>query len=648
VLIYSLACIGTGLVTSKILGKLNGVKIEYLVKQNSNFLNLEFLIGIAVLSVFWQLLGLAGQLYDWILWVVIIGLAGAVFCFSRQFTNIHFNRLLDSYIPLFSKRVLFFILIPIVTGLSAWYGILAYVRPPFGDADAFYMTYPKIIAASGVIKPMAGNYFDFSSIGLSGELHYAALFALGANVSGVKLFAWVAGINLLLLLIAIVRLCGGGIISQALTLVMALTSTTVTDYFSDGKTDLFATALTIGGLYCLILAKNANNKIILLSLSGFLVGLSLVAKFSFIIVVIPAFLVIFAFQYRFVKLIVESSTQNILNFFFDCFIFSAALILATLPHFLKNYVLFKNAFAPFIGQQSNWADQSWYSFADATWIVLTYPIAMVFGLYPLMGGNLSFLWLATLPLIFFFKLDLTGKNKLACQLMIAGVIGVCAWLCIKPSVLAPRYILPVLLMMFPLPAIAAEKLFSPYTHSKLLAIAFLSLVMIAGIAAPLSAPAGVWTALPHRVLSHIKYGGNECSLSISSYCSGFLEINERRNQGDRIFLAGYYSFHLEPELLQCVNTIDETATIQRANSANVWRLLYLKGFSFIAIQKATHISLLEIIDAASIPEWLDVETIMYESDMPIFHIQPKPTAPKTYLSCQETAPNIWQPVSIGQ
>ncbi len=90
---------------------------------------------------------------------------------------------------------------------------------------------------------------------------------------------------------------------------------------------------------------------------------------------------------------------------------ASAVLLVTLsalamliPHFIKNALLFGEPFAPFLtlhGQASHITSQRWFSPETTAEIVAVYPLALVFGRYPMMGGTLSPLLLMVAPLVIF-------------------------------------------------------------------------------------------------------------------------------------------------------------------------------------------------------------------------------------------------------
>ena len=227
------------------------------------------------------------------------------------------------------------------------------------------------------------------------------------------------------------------------------------------------------------------------------------------------------------------------------------------------------------------------------------------------------------------------------QITVSAVAGLLCWLAVQPSVFAPRYILPILVMLIPLPAIAVEYVGKIESRPRLISQGFAGLALIALLAVPFTAPAGVWTALPKKVIEYIENGRPECGLAISSYCQGLNALNAKTTEGERVFIAGYYTYWLRPDLLQCINEADENKLLNLATAPMVWSALYENGFSHVAVQKASHGQHLKILDPKEAPPWLKVSSEFGDSDMPIFHLESRDPTRTPLVVCSHKGRNSW-------
>jgi hypothetical protein len=645
VALYTLAAVAAGNVLAGLLTSLTP-RSQRIVAAVP--LSARFALGSASLAGLWQLMALSGMLRSGAIWLVVILLcAVTVRDTLRLSTSLPLQRALAAVLKASNQGWAVNLMALALLALTVWLGVLAFLRPPFGDADAFYFVYPKIIAATGQLSAMEGSYRDFSAIGLSGELHFAALMVIGTP-EGAKLFAWVTGVALIILLRDVTKATGGGVIAQVVAMAMLVTSTTFTDYLSDGKVDLFAACTALAAVLCLLGAGKSMPEHTGTVIAGLLTGFSVTAKFSYIVAFLPAVMLLLLFHAlpnigpaplagRFRKVLIEVGP------------FIAGLLIALLPHLLKNYVLFDQPLAPFIGMKGNWADQNWISAADAVWVVATYPFALAFGMYPMQGGNLSVLWLAALPLAFFLPRPRWSSQSFCStlvQVTVSACVGLTCWLLIKASVFAPRYILVTLVMLIPLPAIAVEYVWHHESRPRLISFAFMVLTGIAMVAVPNTPPAGDWASVPRRIVQHVKTGFPECGLAISTYCHGFTTLSTQVREGERVFVAGYYTYWLRPDLLQCINEPGDYGIFNLSSPSDIWSALYSNGFSHVAVQKYSHGQYMKLLDPAKAPPWLKVTTGLVDSDMPVFHLESLDPTRRPGIVCARKGRSSWAPAPM--
>jgi hypothetical protein len=596
--IYALACFGTGALCIRV----------FFDKHDGTSVGLQFGVGSTILSACWIPIALAGILTPVIVWAALVplGLYG-VSNLSRL--RRPFPRRFDL------MSIPFWAFVCVCAGVILWHGVLAFYRPPFGDADAFYMTYPKIIAASGRLSAMGFTYHDFSAIGLSGEMHFAALMVVSTPAAA-KLFAWTSGLGIIFVSTEMTGRLGGGRYAKLIVAATLISSTTITDYLSDGKTELFATlgAMTLVGLIVARPMSSLRKRGVLFL--GSMTGIIAYSKFSFMICMLPTvFGLAYFTSYGFAK------RQRATQFASDLLIAGLGIGLGLLPHLLKNFILFGNAAAPFLGMKKNWADQAqWFSSIDTAWIIGTFPASLVFGQYPLMGGTLSVIWLMCLPFLVFAVSRTSTLKEPSVQVTLCALFGLACWFLVKPSIFTPRYFLPNLVLLMPLPAIGVERYTRWPGRSRIVIVLIATLAVAVVVTSVSKPPAGVWSAKPSNFYYYMANGQPKCGLSISDYCQIFGKLNSEIPPHKRLFVLGFYTYWLSTELLGSLNTDAEHEFIK---SPNVWQRLADHGFAAVAVQTATHGRYLAKLREVPAPEGIEVVEKFPDSNMPVFFIRRK-------------------------
>ena len=319
-----------------------------------------------------------------------------------------------------------------------------------------------------------------------------------------------------------------------------------------------------------------------------------------------------------------------------------------IPHFIKNYTLFGEPFAPLLFLKTGGkllAEQAYFSYEATKHIIMTYPIALVYGMYPMQGGNLSVLVLAFAPLFFLFP----EHNKIAAQrfrqVAVIALVGVILWVFVRPSWIMPRYILATLLLFIPLAAHGVEKLFSNQAKyfNFLRGTVFLSILIV------------VCTVIPYNRTSfkqfarHIVSKTSDYSPSNSSD-SAFELVNRMILPGERVFFAGYYGYFFSPEVLQCSNGPNEHTDIilMKASTAPLdWVYLYDRGFKYLLLDKRTHVQMAGALQIGTAPPWLSVTKILDDESAIIYKISSIDSGKKPSYVCRQIQPPAWDVVKTS-
>ena len=512
------------------------------------------------------------------------------------------------------------------------FAFAAWVRPPLGDAEAFYLVYPKIMAATGTLQAMTGLYHSFSTIGLTAELHYTALMVL-ADTAAAKLFVWPVALASGVLLAAITKLCGGGRVARTIAWIVLISSSTFNHYVYDGKVDLFAAAFGLAAIYWLILRQTSMSVWSNYALAGYFSGWAAVAKFSYIPTLGVTIVVLILWR-EFLStqtLHAEISGRRPQQLVLKISLLGAMAAFAWIPQLLKNGFLFNAPLAPFFGyvQVEDWLNQAWFS-ADVTrHILLTYPFALIFGRYPMQGGGLSFLLLALAPLAVVLYRPKKWRSSLLTGVTLSGIAAVVVWMIIRPSVIAPRYLLSSLLMFVPLVAVATETALHQARDSGLLRAGVFSISIFALATAS-------WHLLPvPGALIATLQGKNDGCLLASAYCEPMRMLARNASTGKRVFVAAYYTYWLRADQLQCRDNEDEHRAAINQNDLLLW--LRKHGFIYVVVDSNSHPMISEHLKRAE-QKGGPISVVLSSSALTIYQLSP---VAKPLLGCYQTEPGRW-------
>ncbi len=595
---YSLACLFCGTICLQILF----TKPQRIYKT---FTNLElvsaYLIGQGILANIWLLLSLRG----WFLPVIVksmvafFALCSLIFAYKVIFK--------------FIVRILRFIfeikeyqfgwkVIAILSILLCAIWITSIGRSPYGDGSGFYLAIAKVISESHSLTPLPG-YEEFTSIGLQGEMHFAALMTLGSPAAA-ELFSWptiLAGTLMLLGISKKIQVTRSG---QWIIFAMVFTSSAILELSGSGKTDLFATALGLSA-YFWAFSINDTEEHYAICLTGIFTGLALVAKISYVITLLPSVTII-VIQALWQKQINGSSkTKEVIHLIFWGVL---GISFAVLPHLIKNYTLLGNPLAPFGTGSNTLQNQNWYGPKTMEHIILTIPFSLTFGDYWAQMGNLSPLIIALSPFILFLpKPHNFLKDKLTI-LASAASIGLICWFVFRPSVLAPRYFMACALL-FSIPVAKSVDLFIPKERKpKILNFTIIAITSLTICTSAIYYINRVF--FPTQALSYLFLRLSECEKE-SRYCGLITIINKVANPGERVFFNNNIRYWLRSDLIQCALNTEETESyLELETPEQRWSFIYGRGFTFVPILNNWEPVENRIRkDLENIPKWLKITQI---------------------------------------
>lgn len=590
----------------------------------------QFLAGLMVFTAVFTVLGLMGQLRP-VPVGAVLGLGWLALIASRPSAARGLAMLRNAWDSIWHLNWPMRCLAAVVVVFFLCLAPAALTMPPTGDAEAFYLAYAMIMASSGVLEPMRGTYEPFSSISLPAELHYAVLMRW-QGAAAAKFLVWPVALTCGVFLSGIVGRCGGGLVARWVAWTILISSSSFTLYVFDGKVDLFGAAFALAALYWLLRDAPTDDRRLALAWAGLMAGSATVAKFSYVITLGMAMLVLLVWQHR-----GQGQAYGTRDLMRTALVLGAWAVLAWLPQFLKNGVLYGAPLAPFLGmgEVGSWLNQVWHSTEVTREILLTYPYALVFGEYPMQGGGVSMLLLG-LPVLAWFVLRRGAADKRlldspVAAVTLAAVLSTLAWVLIRPSVLAPRYILATLMLFAPLAALTAEAALADRRWwLRLGALGLLALALYWTVSTVRSGPHNLLLLMTDRAERCLKASGSCRPLSI---------LATEGRPGERVMMAAYYGYWLRSDQLQCQASRAEKKAVAEAD--DVLAALQAGGFRYMVVERSSHGELEERLLRAREP----VRHLVKLGDIVVYLVPPAAEAQPP--QCIETRPGEWKVLPHG-
>lgn len=601
--LYALACLAFGLLLVRWLAPRGSFGST---SQTLALVATGFLLGQGILAVIWQFVLMLGWFTTpvVILLLIAITVPGLPYLWSLLPPV---SQLILTAVSRLSREPWYWqLLIIIILVLIAVASFVSLLPPQArGDALAYYLALPKLFAASGRMEFLPG-YTGFDVVGIQAEYHFAALMVLGGMGKTIIVPVVLA---LFAIMIALGKESALGHRGLWLLLALVLTSSMVTQLIWDGKTDLLGTALGVAACYWAIFATSDAGSA---RIAGLLGGLSIIAKMSLLAIMPPILLVIIIWRFRpDVGVPFRLWGRQLLV---RLLWVGGFALLALLPNALKNAIVYQAPLAPLIGGVIPFVEQSWYSPEDTQRLLISYPFALVFGNYWAQVGQMSPLWLAFLPLVILLKPPQRFSKSILLQLTIAGLLGVLVWVLFKPTIFAPRYFMPPLLLLL-LPAARAAERGLDRLNAPLGSLIFtvtagtLTIVLFGYIRGNYVVPApdsmvayAARLAVGEASPCQYEYLGSDASCAVAEI------ISTRAEPHDRVFPASYYTYWLDSPQLQCLPTAEEQEQIlNQPSTQERWAMLYKLGFKFFYVDTLLYNDY--NFDRTFPPGWLQLETL---------------------------------------
>lgn len=624
--LYFVACLGMGgLLIYVFIGKKDN-----LIPSAGIGIATRFLLGQGLLANLWVFLSLPGHFSPLLVKgiIAILFIIGVALNYKllvnagKQFIGI-LREVLNE--PWGWKFLILATLVIWLIWLPFWY-------PYWSSGTRFYLALPKVIAASGQLKVLPG-YEEVASLGLQGEMHFAALMTMESPES-TQLFSWLTLTAGCILLLALGRFAGLNRHGQWLSLAMVFTSSVVNALSGSGKTDVYGAAFAFAAYYWAFNIEK-EKRIPASILTGLFGGLAVVAKISYIGSFLPSLAVIMIW-----KIFFQPNENAFSSKFLPLILvgISAVIIAIQLP--IKNQILFNNPLAPY--GMADIFGQVWYGSETIRKIYLTLPLALTFGGYWAQIGNITPLVLMFLPLLFSLPKPRDALNDPLFVLSIAAFLGLTCWFISHPSNFAPRYFLACLLLLI-LPFAKAAAFFASQgsTNTRLIQTAAILIISYTCLG---------YTTYLYDFGSNFKTitsGKPNCKVEPIS-CGIINNINPVLEPGTRIFTNTRFRYWLRSDLIQCAATTIEIENYLDLTSSELrWRFIIGRGFQSVVLEnREAPLPETIISDLQNIPDWLVVTIVENNKDLIYLRMSPQNDFQPSLYDCNQIKPPAWDVFEI--
>lgn len=624
--LYFVACLGMGTLVIYVLAG----KKDDLIPSAGIGIATRFLLGQGLLANLWVFLSLPGHFSPFLVKgiITILFIIGIALNYKllvntgKQFISILQEALNESW----GWKILIF------ATLAIWLIWLPFWFPYWSSSTRFYMALPKVIAASGQLKVLPG-YEEVASLGLQGEMHFAALMTMGSSES-TQLFNWLTLTAGCILLLALGRLAGLGRHGQWLSLAMVFTSSAVTLLSGSGKTDLYGAAFAFAAYYWAFNIEK-EKRIPASILTGLFGGLAVVAKISYIGSFLPSLAVIMLW-----KVFFQSNEYTFSSKFLPFILvgITAVFIAVQLP--IKNQILFNNLLAPY--GMADIFDQVWYGPDTVRRIYLTLPLALTFGEYWAQIGSITPLVLMFSPLLFFLPKPRRVVESPLVVLSIAALVGLACWFISHPSNFAPRYFLACMLLLL-LPFAKAADFFTTQgsTNTRLIQAAIILTVIYTGL------DYTTFIKFSEMDLQSLMGGKTNCNTD-PIWCKIANAVNSDLDPGERIFTNTRFRYWFRPDLIQCAATSSELENyLTISNSELRWKFIIGRGFRSVVLENRDA-ALPNTIqnDLHEIPGWLNISVIENSKQFIYLRLFPESPSQPILYACDQIKSPSWDIIEI--
>lgn len=499
---------------------------------------------------------------------IVSGIRPLLACLQDIFKKCRFDQ---AAIPSFS---IWWILGIIALILLAWKVILSSL-PFFGDASAFYMVLPKVIAYSKGMVSLQG-WEKIIQLGVAPAMHSAAAMLLFGEKT-VAFFLFSLFIGALGLSIEIGRLVGLSYRGLLLLAAMMLASSAVYYPALGGNIGYFSIFPSISAVYwCFHIA---NYKYRSAAICGILLGGGIYAKLSTaptLVVIVMAMIFWSWFRNNAVtrKNVLVLSKILVFVIFISFF--------AYFPNLIMNGLMYQKPFLPFYPYSDILSNQGQCrSHYDMIGLILSYPFALTWGFYALQFGRISPAVIALYPSFLIIQNKKALLKSPACIVALIGFLSLVLWIILFPRNISPRHFVPTTILLMILPAKCGEILLCPGTRFRWAKIAGKVCIPLILLSSILQTPRGF------SLTTDYLFGPYDWESPAEGYLRCPAAISKEVSGGERVLVASFYIYPLSSEQISTMYSSQEREALKSLSSGEKrWSHLYEEGVRYILIDSA--------------------------------------------------------------
>jgi hypothetical protein len=512
------------------------------------------------------------------------------------------------------------------------------------DSVAIYFSGAKMIATTQSLQHFIADPFEISS--LQSGLQYAALIRVFGDQAA-RIYSWVNGLIIILFSLALAEEVGLAKRPKLILLTLILSSTAFLDLMGDGKIDLASTVPAIAATYWMV-ANTRLSSIRIFLLIGFLTGLAMAAR-PFNIFLLALIIALYYVQTAFLK--GKPIHVDTIKFLAVTSLLIGIGIVCLLSYqFIENWIILGNPLASIENYQKlNSSVWQWAFDPKLIWLFrILYPFTVTFANTPQSLGNISPLFLALLPALFFK--DIREKVKIPDNLSIlirSSITTLVLWILIFFTVFEIRYVLFLWIILFIPFAIIIEAtiestnpLLRNTTRLVMLFILVFTAIRVVYIAIDTYSPLD-------------KNGNPQCSNF--SFCDYLKPINQNAQMGDRVLTFAAFRYYLRSDLFDCSTQNDEYIALQNlshGHSTAFWAEVYREGYRYVAYENeysVRHLQLGLIPNPYNTPPWMTLKPLYSKPGDPEVAYQILVNNPPVEVeeTCRKTIDGIWEVQSLS-